>query len=427
MGPRSIGGVLLVVCMGFFLSCNLFSVAAAQGIQPFPQGLPGMAPGGFPGGRVNLASPANALPGAAQGSWWGALYNDYWDFLRRTSLTSASVGIFYGGGTIHVDDSIGWGQNQGLLQSDFAAFEHHRIANLRDGYVKGSVGIGPRGMEFLTFDAETNFRTLTDFRQYTDAGNFPSPPLSPDRWYRGALGVLVLGNEESGEISLNNRNQYWAFDLYTRVPIFPAWDLLLGYKWNWIKSNIDPLSASTPPGTGGTGYASYPVFPGQEGWRPAWRDGTKASTTEFGMYQQVTWNGPFIGAGMANRSPDFDWSLDVRLYPWLFGEYTFTWSGAYIDPDIFVPGIWGAQATTFSGNRRFAIDVDFHYRSFWRNSLIADLEARYSYATMSGSCVEYQTLDNIYFATGHYSQDTPESLNIRQQLWMVGGNLGIGF
>jgi hypothetical protein len=426
MGSRSIGRMLLVILMGSFLSCNLFTVAASQGIQQFPQSFAGVVPGGVPGGGSNLVPP---LPGPAPGPWWRAIYNNPWNFLGRITVTNLRLGLFYGLGQIHVDDSVAFGQTKGLLQSDFAGFDHHRTTDLRDGYFSGVFGMGSREREFFTFGFETNFRSLTKFQQDTDAGNFPVATLPPIRWYRGALGVLVLGNGESGELTLNNRNRYWAFDLCGRLPIFPAWDLLIGYKWSWINSNIDPLSASTPPGAGGQGFATYPVFPGQQGWRPAWRDGALASTTEFGMAQSIKWNGPFIGVRLSNNiGYGSEWSLDTRLYPWLFGEYTFSWNGAYIDPTIFVPGIFGAQSTSFTGNRRFAIDVDFRCRSSWRNSLTLEFETRYSYASMSGSCVEYQTLGNIYFgALGNYSQDTPETLSITQQLWTIGGNLEYGF
>ncbi len=425
MGSRSVGRMLLVVIMGSFLACNLFTVAASQGIQQFPQSFAGVAPGDVPVGGLNLV-PSNpfVLPGTAQGSWWGAIYNNYWDFLGKLGVTSARVGIFYGWGNIRVDDSVGFGQHKGPLQSDFAAFHNYRKADLKDGYLSGVFGIGMPNMEFLTFGMETNFRSLTSFKQYTEAGNFPVAGLPPARWYRGALGVLVLGNEESGLITLDNRNKYWAFDLCGRVPIFPAWDLLLGYKWSWIKSNIDPLSATVAPGGGGGGFATYPVLPGQAGWRPAWRE-TAPTATAFEMFQQITWHGPFIGVRMSNDvGYGFDWFLDTRLYPWLFGEYTFTWSGAFLDP---TPSIHGAQSTVFTGDRRFAIDVDFRCRTLWRNLITFQLETRYSYASMSGSCVEYQTEGDIYFPNGNYAQDTPETLSIRQQFWTVGGSLELAF
>ncbi len=435
MRARSIGRMLLVVIAGSFLACNLVTVAGSQGVQQFPQNFVGPAPGGVPGGRLNLV-PSNqlVLPGTIQGPWWRVMFSDYWDFLGSIGVTSARVGLFYGGGWIQVEDAVAFGQHVGLLQSDFGGFVHHRKADLKDWYISGILGVGLPAMEFLTFAVETNRRLPTKFTQYTDAGNFPVSTLPPNRWYRGALGVLVLGNNEAGFINLDNRNKYWAFDICGKIPILSVLDLLLGYKWSRIKSDIDPLSASIPPGAGGGGFASYPVLPGQQGWRPAWRD-TLTSATEFNMSQKITWHGAFVGLRMSNTfGPDFGCFFDARLYPYLFGHYEFSWDGAYLDPFAnFTPGIWGSQYSSVSGGQRWALDLDFRCRNRWRDFFIIELEARYSYASMSGSCPEYQTAGNAYGAFGpywlnaNYSQATPETLSIYQKMWMFGGSLEIAF
>ncbi len=370
------------------------------------------------------------LPVSGPGGF-GAAPGNFIDVYGGTGVTSARVGVFYGGGQLHVDDFIAEGRAT-ILQSDFATFVHHRKADLRDAYFSGVLGMGTQGMEFLTLGVATNLGITTRFKQYTDPGNYPKPPLPPERWYRGVLGIYGLGNEESGLITLNNKNRYWAVDLCARLPILAAFDLLGGYKFVSIKSTIDPLSFDIPPGTGGLGFATYPGLPGQQGWIPTWRYSADTSATSFDMYQKITWHGPFIGLCMANVSGyGFDWFFDTRLYPWLFGKYTFTWNGDWFEaPGDSAPAIYGSQATEFSGNRRWGVDLDFRCRRPWRDLFAVQFEARYSYAWMSGSCVEYQTLGNIYgggFLAGNYAQNTPEHLNIRQQLWMVGGNLEIGF
>jgi hypothetical protein len=214
-----------------------------------------------------------------------------------------------------------------------------------------------------------------------------------------------------------------------RLPIFPGVDILAGYKWLRITSKIDPYTADAPP-------SSFPVFPGQAGWTPSWATAHLASATSFDMDQKITWNGPFIGLRMSNTiGHGFEWFCDTRLYPWFFGSYTFSWNGAYLDPFAnFTPGIYGSQSTSISGTNRWGAEVDFRCRRYLRGSCTIELEARYSYASMSGSCLEYQTLGNVYgssipayWGAANYAQNTPESLSIRQELWMVGGSLEMGF
>ena len=351
-----------------------------------------------------------------------ATSNDYFEFFKGIGVTSARVGIFYGWGDIRVDDFVALGQNNILLFQDFSSFVHYRKTDLKDTYFSGVIGLGTRQMEFITFSVETNLGSSTQFKQYTDAANLSIP-------YRAALGVLALSNNEAGLITLDNRNRYWAFDLCGRLPIFSALDLLAGYKWLWIKSNIDPYSADTPAN-------SFPVLPGQAGWTPAWADSALTSRSTFEMCQKISWNGPFIGLRMSNTSGyGFEWFFDTRICPYLFGQYKFSWNGAYLDPFAnFAPGIWGSQSTNITGNHRWGVDVDFRCRSYLRSYFTIQLEARYSYASMSGSTLEHQTLGNIYgplipafWGAANYSQDTPESLSIRQQLWMVGASLEIGF
>jgi hypothetical protein len=123
------------------------------------------------------------------------------------------------------------------------------------------------------------------------------------------------------------------------------------------------------------------------------------------------------------------------VYPWLFGNYQFSWNGAYLDPFAnFTPEIWGSQYSDISGTDRWGVDVDFRCRSYLRRFFTTQLEARYSYASMSGSTLENQQYGNVYgpfipayWGAANYSQKTPETLNIRQQLWMIGGSLEIGF
>ncbi len=353
---------------------------------------------------------------------FGAVSNNYFEFLMGLGLTSARVGIFYGWGNIRVEDTVGLGQNNILLFQDFSSFVHNRRTDLRDAYLSGVIGIGTPQTEFLTFGVEANVGSCTQFKQYTDAANLSIP-------YRAALGVLALGNNEVGLISLNNRNRYWAFDLCSRLPILSSLDLLVGYKWLSIKSVIDPYSADTPAN-------SFPVFPGQAGWTAAWANSVLTSATTFDMHQKIIWNGPFIGFRMSDTSShSFEWFFGTRFYPYLFGKYKFSWNGAYLDPFAnFTPGIWGSQSTNITGNNRWGVDVDFRCRTHLRPFFTIQMEARYSYASMSGSCLEYQTLGNVYgpsnpayWGAANYSQNTPESLTICQQLWMIGGSCEIAF
>ena len=353
---------------------------------------------------------------------FGATSNSFFEFLSGIGLTSARFGIFYGLGDIRVEDVVALGQNNILLYEDFSSFVHHRKADLKDTYFSAVIGIGTPERECLTFGVETNVGASTRFKQYTDAANLSIP-------YRAALGVLALGNNDAGLITLNNKNRYWAFDLCGKLPLFAAFDLLAGYKWLQIKSNIAPYSSDTPPN-------AFPVLPGQEGWTPGWADTTDISRTTFEMSQKFSWHGPFIGVRVSN-SPGygFQWFFDTRFYPWIFGNYQFSWSGAYLDPFAnFTPGIWGTQYSNISGWNRWGVDVDFRCRSNLSRLFAIELEARYQYATMSGSTLEFQQLGNVYgpfnpayWGAANYSQQTFETLNIKQQLWMFGGSLEIGF
>jgi hypothetical protein len=353
---------------------------------------------------------------------FGATSNNFFEFLGGIGVTSARVGFFYGSGDIRVEDVVALGQNNILLYQDFASFVHHRRADLKDTYFSAVIGIGAPERECLTFGVQTNIGASTRFKQYTDAANLAIP-------YRAALGVLALGNNEAGLINLNNKNRYLAFDICASLPLFAAFDVLAGYKWLQIKSNIAPYSSDTPPN-------AFPVFPGQEGWTPAWADADLTSATRFEMSQKFNWHGPFIGVRMSNSlGYGFQWFFDTRVYPWLFGNYQFSWSGAYLDPFLnFSPGVWGTQYSNISGTNRWGADVDFRCRSYLVRTFTIELEGRYSYASMSGSTLEFQQLSNAYgpsipayWGAGNYSQQTPETLNVRQQLWMFGGSLEIGF
>jgi hypothetical protein len=390
MASRSVGRMLLVVLMGPFLACNLFTVAAAQGTQQYP---------------YRVADVVRT----------GAVSNNFYDFFKGIGLTSARFGIFYGWGDIHVDDHVALGQNSVLLYQDFSSFDHHRKTDLKDAYFSGVLGIGAPEMEFLSFGVETNLGSITRFKQFTDPENFGAP-------YGAAVVIVGLYNNQAGFIPLNNKNRYWAFDLCGRLPIFSAFDLLAGYKWLQIKSNIDPYSAGNPPD-------SFPVLPGLGGWSSNWADLYLTSGIAFDMHQKIMWHGPFIGLRMSNIiGYGFEWFFDTRLYPRLFGKYTFSWNAAYLDPNLnFTPGIWGSQFTNMTDNNRWGVDVDFRCRSLWKNLVTIELEARYSYAWMSGSCLEYQTEGNIEGFGPGFAQNTPETLSIRQQLLIVGGSLEIGF
>ena len=346
---------------------------------------------------------------------FGATSNNFLEFLSGIGLTSARFGIFYGSGDIRVDDHVALGQTSVLLYQDFSHFDHHRKTGLKDAYFSGVLGIGARERECLTFGVETNLGSLTRFEQYTDPQNFGAP-------YGAAVVIIGLYNNQAGFIPLNNKNRYWAFDLCGRLPIFSAFDFLAGYKWIQIKSNIDPYSASNPPN-------SFPVLPGLGGWSSNWADLFLTSGISFDMRQKLMWHGPFIGLRVSNIiGYGFEWFFDTRLYPWLFGQYTFTWNAAYLNPNLnFAPSIWASQSTNMTGNNRWGVDVDFRCRSLWRNLFTVELEARYSYASMSGSCLEYQTEANIEGLGPNFAQNTPETLSIRQQLWMFGGSLEIGF
>ncbi len=382
----------VLVCL-LFASSLLSGVAFGQGLLPF---------NGF--GQL------------------GAPGNNYIEFLGGMGVTGARAGFFYGWGDIRVEDVVGLGQNNILLYQDFASFVHHRKVNLDDAYFSLAVGIGTPETECITVRMDTNVGVPSRFMQYTDAANLPIP-------YRSALAILALGNNEPGFITLNNRNRFWGLDVCARIPYFAAFDFLAGYKWLWISSNIDPFSSETPPN-------QFPYLPGQGGWTPAWADGVLPSITKFDMNQKFSWHGPFLGIRMSNRPGyGFQWFFDTRVYPWLFGSYQFAWNGAYLDPFAnLTPGIWGAQFSDISGTDRWGIDFDFRCRTSLRRFFTIELEGRYQYATTSGSILEFQQTGNIYGPTlpaywgaGNYSQQTPETLNVRQQVWMIGGTLEIGF
>ncbi len=355
----------------------------------------------------------------------GSVSPGFREVLYGLGFTSAKAGIYWGFGDIFVDEQIAQGGEQvDLLWKDFSTFHNYRRSSLKDNYVSAVIGLGYPGREYLTLGYETNFARMSQFRQYTEAGSVGQPV--PE--YRGALGTLTLPDGQAGLILLDSKNYFQAFDIMAKLPAFRWIDLLAGYKFMRVTSSIDPFSENTPAN-------AWPVFPGQAGWTPAWADNVLTSVTQSGMAQKLTWHGPFLGASM--RINGFGWvsALDARVYPYLFGKYEFFWNGVYLDPDSnFTPGIWGSQTTSISGRQRSAVELEFRSRYALGNRWAIQLQGRYMFASMAGSKPASQTLGNVYgpfnpsyWGAANYTQFTPETVSVKQQLSLLGGSMEFTF
>jgi hypothetical protein len=383
-------GAALVFCA--VVAAGFFQVAHCQGI---------IGPNGFASYNPFNEAPQSLL-----------------EFLSGIGLTSVRAGVFYGSGEIRVDHLIGEATRRSVLVwADFGNFTHHRKVKLTDTYFLGRVGIGSRGLELLTLTWQTNLGRISKFTQFTDADYSALP-------YRSAFDILVLKRGESGLIELDTRNKYNAFALCGRLPILGVLDILAGYKYSRIKSNIDPYSSPLNP-------APPSHLPGLSGWIPDWVDSDLTSVTGFQMNQRLTWHGAFVGAGINWDNYGFRLSFDTRLYPWLFGKYQFEWGGQYLDPFLsFAPGIFGSQLTTIKGHERWAVEFELRCRGAIQKRLALEVLAQFQHLSMRHGSLEYQSTGNVYGATipsywgaGNYDQLSPEGVNVRQQLWMVGANL----
>jgi hypothetical protein len=339
-------------------------------------------------------------------------------WLRDLGLGKASVGMFVAGGTLRVDHTIAAGPNNvaavpGL--PDFDAFTHVRETPLRDGFVAFDGSLGVQDLDLIKVRFGTNIGRVTQFRQWTEPG--VQQPLG---WIaRYAVGsVLQLPNNQEGIIYLDNRNRMWTWDVTARIPGFWGFDVLLEYKWNSIRSFLDPYSTNLDP------LERRALFP-NVGWRNNWRNAIPF-TTSFTMTQSFNWSGPFIG--LSWRNPLASWGgrayMDVVASPLLFGKYEFTWGAEYNDGFFFVRG-W--QGTQIRGWDRIGLE--------WRGGMsypvsrgfALDLEGKYTYMRLRGSDTEAQSMANNFLATTAYVQGAHESVTATQRFWQIGASVNFTF
>jgi len=338
------------------------------------------------------------------------------DWVRNFGVGRAAVGVFYGGGSLRVTNTVEPGPNfvagiPGI--PDFDTFTHTRETTLRDGYLQFVLGLASSGFEFIQFRYQTNFARPNQFKQWTDAG---VNAFFERRFAVGA--VLGLPNNQEGIIYLDNRNRIWSSDLTGRIPGFWGVDLLFEYKWMSIRSDLDPYSKSFGP-------LERSILDPNVGWVNNFRNAVPF-TTGFTMSQNFKWNGPFFGLSL--RTPFLGWTgggfLEIVGSPWLFGRYQFDWGAAYEDGFFFVHG---SQSTSVSGWDRIGIEVRGGISCPLFGRAMLDLRGNYTYIRLRDSNIEIQAMQNNFLASPGYTQGAPEYVTATQQLWQVGCDLNFPF
>lgn len=384
-------------------------------------------------------SPPGIVP-SAQLPNWPNQYTLTSQWFSDITIGDLKFGLFYGGGGVTVMHSIGagpehrfvdaWGPNYAAPGTpDFDTFVHYRKTDLRDVYCSFQVGLRRRDSELLALNVETNFGRVTDFKQYTEAGQGTFRINNPRQGRLAAL-TLNLLNGQNGIITLDNRNRMWTADLRGEVPFAPGWAVLWGYKWTTVRTAIDPYSSdraafySIPPPP----PLWYTQLPGLSGWHAVWASLEDPSTTSFQLNQFFRWHGPFVGLRVKDLLSLSTWNLDFIIAPWLFGKYEFQWETAF---RAAPPGeyLGASQVTEANGYYRFLVEVRTEGKFDLTGGTTLEIFGKCSYVYLNGSVPKTQTLasGSAFPPTFNYSQEAPQQITMRQYFWGIGSNLVFPF
>jgi hypothetical protein len=337
------------------------------------------------------------------------------------------AGLFYGGGRISVDHNIPAGPGQLDTQTVFDTFSHRRETRLDDAYAAFQWGLRRGESDVLLLNLETNLGRITRFKQTTAPGTGLGSLITGGR---ATLAILWLPDNTEGEISLDNRNRVWTWDILGLAPVASGLDVLFGYKCTRITSNLDPYATDIA-----SAVFPNPLFvflPGLTNWQNNYAvqtTGGGPSRLSFSITQSFRYQGPILGARLKNTmaAPRAGaWHVDFLMAPFLWGGYEFTWSGIHTEPGgAFARGI---QRTNATGLKRFYLEVRGASQFALRDSLSFDVTGRFAYLSMTGSAPEVQFGEaNVFVPADTGTQSVTQTIRMSQYFWGIGGDLVLWF
>jgi hypothetical protein len=365
-------------------------------------------------GMLRVEAGAQSLPGFSYFSG------------SQMSVSPLSVGLFYGIGSIQADHNLSAGPAFTSVWSvgpDFNAFVHHRKTELNDFFVSMESGIQRAGIEILNARVETNFGRVSKFRQNTDAA----------AGRRQTNLLIFLEDNQEGVITRDTKNRIWDIELTARFPITSLGELVAGYKFNSVNSDIQPYSSGIywvpkPPPDPSV------LFPGLSGWGPYVLDADDPplpNSEQFKMVEEFQWQGLFVGMRFNNLALGLEGSrgyLEVIGSPCMWGRYEFSWNTGFT-------GVVGSgkasQATKINPTSNWFVEVRSGARFPLMASLDCDLFLKYSYIKMNFSGAENQSVDLEWpddsWANAIYAQQANQSINVRQDFFGAGASLVASF
>gem|GEM_PF-2161146 len=359
--------------------------------------------------------PSVGNPSASLGNFFSGVS------LSKLQPSDFKAGIFWGGGQMRVDHNILPGPaaedlfNAGATQPAFGGFEHRRDTDLRDTFLSAQWGVRWGNVDLATLGVYTNIGKITQFKQRTSEA-----PINPlQNMGRPTLAVLRLPGDTEGVITLDNRNRIFNWDLTFAVPVLNGVQFLAGYQYGYIRSGLDPYSATSSGGFQG--------LPGITNWQNYWSLAGTVNTTGFTMTQRLWFSGIFIGARLAGGGPESlpaQWYVEGRIIPYAFGSYQFEWDGYYLAGGFFVNG---RQTTSATGLKRYALEVKGGTQIDLVNKLFLNIWAKYLYVQMNGSTPEVQEFDRNFGTVRDFSQEANQSVTMKVNFWGVGGDLVLPF
>ncbi|HTZ18123.1 MAG TPA: hypothetical protein VMB78_06750 [Dissulfurispiraceae bacterium] len=328
------------------------------------------------------------------------------------------AGIFWGDGRMTVDRQVAVSPSPLLFPS---GFEHRSITNFNDPFLTFEWGFRLGDIMSATTSVDTNIAEQRKFTQ-TSTGAQTGVP------YNSAMSILALPANTTGIIALDSRNNIWDLNECLAFRVIPNLQLLVGWKYNSISSDIDPYSAAIPAN-------SFPTLPGLTGWTNGWALSNAPSTTGFAMTQRFWWTGPFLGARFTTGTPQKlpgQWYIEGKAVPYAWGTYTFKWSGFFHDD---TGGFINGQENTHVGVHGYSAEIKSGMQIKLIGRLFLDLWAKYERLHMSGSGAEGQATQNSYGAlnpaywgvAANYSQQAAQNIKLRENLWGVGPSLVLHF
>lgn len=358
-------------------------------------------PDNAPSGGVFTGGNATKSPSESEGGRFGDL----------------TGGVFWGHGRMTVDRQVAVSPSPLVFASGFT---HRADTNLDDPYLSVEWRARLGNVLLATTSVDTNLPVRNQFKQTSSGARTGSP-------YNSAmLSILSLPANTTGVIDRDSKNSLWNVSESLTFPDLPY--LRLGWKYHSISSDISSYAAAVPA-------AVFPTLPGLSGWENGWADATHPSTTGFAMAQRSWWTGPFLGArfeaGSAQELPG-RWYVEAKVAPYVWGTYTFDWSGYYHDATTG-DSITGQESTHAVKLHGCWAGIKGGLQVNLTDSLVLDFFASFEHLQMSGAGVEGQATQNnigvipFWLNAANYSQHTAQSIRLRENFLSVGPSLVLHF